>query len=128
MPIADRWDPELRTLFIEVRGSVSDAEFLAFTRGLLERSDLPTGHHELVDLSGLEATDVEPTTLRETATTFRSHDKTVYESRVAVVATSDIAFGLARMYQSFRGDSTVEFEVFRERAAALAWLRLPEGS
>jgi hypothetical protein len=69
---------------------------------------------------------VEATSLREAATTFRGLDTTVFETRVAILATSDVAFGLARMYQSFRGDSTVEFEVFRDRAAALEWLGLPE--
>jgi hypothetical protein len=128
MAIRDRWDPELRTLFVELSGVVNDAELVGYGQRLLRRDDIPLGHNELIDLRELEATDVESASLRETASAFRGQDKTVYESRVAVVATSDVAFGLARMYQSFRGDSTVEFEVFRDIAGARSWLGLdPEG-
>ncbi len=126
MPIRQRWDPELRTLFVAASGPVSDREFVDFFTALAERSDIPPAHRELIDLSELERTDVETASLRKTASTFRSLDETVFESRVAILATSDVAFGLARMYLSFRGDSTVELEVFRGRAAALEWLRLPE--
>jgi len=125
MPVEQRWDEKLRTFFVAVSGPVSDQEFVDFVMGLAKRDDIPTARKELVDLSELERTDVEADSLREAAVRFRGLDQTVFESRVAVVAPSDIGFGLARMYQSFRGDSTVEFEVFRARAAALEWLGLP---
>jgi hypothetical protein len=126
MPVRQRWDEELRTLFVTLSGPVSDQEFVDFATELVGRNDIPPAHMEFIDLSELKRTDVEATSLREAATTFRGLDTTVFETRVAILATSDVAFGLARMYQSFRGDSTVEFEVFRDRAAALEWLGLPE--
>lgn len=126
MPVRQLWEPQLRTLFVTASGPVSDQEFVDFALKLVECSDIPPARKELWDLSGLERTDVETASLRETASTFRDRDKTVFETRVAILATSDVAFGLARMYQSFRGDSTVELEVFRGRAAALEWLGLPE--
>jgi hypothetical protein len=42
--------------------------------------------------------------------------------QIAILARSDVAFGLARMYQSMLGHPQITMEVFRDRAAAMAWL------
>ncbi len=45
--------------------------------------------------------------------------------RVAVVAPSDVSYGLARVFQGFRGDALGnETQVFRARGEAEAWLAL----
>jgi hypothetical protein len=48
-------------------------------------------------------------------------------ARVAVIAVSDEFFGLARMYEMHREPTTVNIQVFREKAKATSWLGLPDG-
>ena len=43
----------------------------------------------------------------------------------AVVAGSDVAFGLARAHELLRRNLADALMVFRDRAVALAWLGLP---
>lgn len=43
-------------------------------------------------------------------------------SKVAVLAPSDLAFGLARTFEVHRADTTTELRVFREEQAARQWL------
>jgi len=42
---------------------------------------------------------------------------------VAVVAGKDLAFGLARMWEAFAGDTEWETKTFRSRSHAQSWIR-----
>ena len=44
-------------------------------------------------------------------------------SRVAIVATEDLAFGLSRMYEAFRAQDMVDIEIFRNEQDAHNWLK-----
>lgn len=43
-------------------------------------------------------------------------------SRAAIVASTDLAYGLSRMYEAFSYEERVEHGVFRTEAEALEWL------
>ena len=43
-------------------------------------------------------------------------------SRRAVVAPSDVAFGMARMFEQMRGDDAGEIRIFRTHEEAVSWL------
>jgi len=44
-------------------------------------------------------------------------------SRVAIVATTDFHYGIARMFTSFAGALDIDYQVFREESVAREWLR-----
>jgi hypothetical protein len=43
--------------------------------------------------------------------------------RYAILVTSDVAFGIARMYGAFVEDGLLDLRVFRDADEAMAWLR-----
>lgn len=122
MPISHRYDPGLRTLFIELTGEVSATELVDAARKLSSDESVPPGHLELVDLSRVENTDVTGATLRQIAGLFAEADRRPEDSRVAIVAPGDLYFGLSRMYEVYRDPSPVRIRIFRGLAEAKAWL------
>ena len=44
-------------------------------------------------------------------------------SRVAIVASEDLAFGLSRMYEAFRAQQNVDIEIFRTEEDAHKWFK-----
>jgi hypothetical protein len=46
-------------------------------------------------------------------------------SKMAVVATEDLSFGLSRVFEFFRYQDGVESRVFRNEEEALVWLNKP---
>lgn len=126
MPIGYRYDAALNTVFASAEDPLGDAELLEFGRRLATDPALPHGRRELIDLRGLSRSDVSSRALHEMAEAFRAEDRDTPGSRVAIVAFEDWAFGLSRMYQTFRDGSPVELRVFRELGAARAWLGLPD--
>ena len=126
MPIEHRYDPQLRTLFLDFSGEVSELELLDVARKLSSDPSIPPGHRELVDLSGVLVTDVTSLALRRVAQIYAEADKRPEDSRVAIVAPADLFYGLSRMYEAFREPSPLEIQVFRELREARAWLGLAE--
>ena len=56
----------------------------------------------------------------------RARDRWPLASRVALVASDDLAYGILRMYATYREDATLNNRVFRDEDAALAWLETGE--
>ena len=67
--------------------------------------------------------------MRRAAEIARRFDERTGSVRVAVLAPSDVAFGLARMYSILVDSLQREVRVFRRAAEARAWLCVanPEG-
>jgi hypothetical protein len=124
MPIAHHYDAELRTLFVEFSGEVSEAELVDVARKLASDPAIPPGHRELVDLTGIRNTDVSSATLRRVAYIYAEADQRPEESRVAIVAPADLYYGLSRMYEAFREPSRLVIRVFRDLPEARTWLGL----
>lgn len=122
MGVSHRWDGERGILLIEMIGVPTDAELLALAEGVAGNPEYPTPRRELVDLRGVETTEVSSTTLRRVTEVFQAADRNPAQSRIAIVAETNLAYGLSRVYQALRSRSPLRLEVFRDYEEALAWL------
>ena len=125
MPIEVRLDLEHRWVVAEGHGTVSMEEMLRYQQDVWSRPDV-AGWDELVDMSDVREA-IAPTAARmqELAARAVSMDHACGRSRLAIVAPQQEFFGLARMYEAYRGlaaRSTKQVVVFRDRAEATAWL------
>ena len=68
--------------------------------------------------SGWDLTSTQLQKLTEYAKT-----KFLPPSKVALVATKDLSFGISRVYEAFRKQEGLEIEVFRSEPEALNWLK-----
>jgi hypothetical protein len=124
MAISYRYDPDSRTVYIELSGELPEAALVDAARKMSSDPAIPPEHRELVDLRGLVATDVTPAALRQVARIFAATDTRPERSRVAIVAPGDLFFGLSRMYEAYRDASGLPLRVFRTLEEARAWLGL----
>jgi len=44
-------------------------------------------------------------------------------SRVAILVSEDLSFGVSRIYEAFRHSDLTKINVFRDKAEAIAWLQ-----
>jgi len=99
-------------------GIVTDRELLAHVRALTIDPRFVRNLHQLADLRDVTDVEVTAATIRKMASLNPCGDG----SRRAVVVTSDLLFGMARMYQILRDEPTDELEIFRTLDDALRWL------
>jgi len=126
VPVRDRFDADANLLVVTLEGAIGDEDLLKYARRVVESAEIPAGHDELIDLRGMEAGgQITTPGLRRVAALFARVDRTPDQTRVAFVASSDVGYGLARMYQAFRSESPLDLRVFRSMREARAWLELP---
>lgn len=105
-------------------GRVTDAELLEHDRLIAADPAVPRGHRELVDLRAVTSVDVSPEGLAALVERDARRPE-IAETRLAIVAPRDLAFGFGRAYQARSLASRPEVEVFRTAEAAAAWLGVP---
>ena len=123
MPFSYTVDSELRLVRTTGTGTISDEDSEQLSA--MQRSD-PRVHammRELLDLRLVEQLSITPGRLQFRAHTDRQYS-TEYANTLAIVVGSEVAFGVARMYELLT-DEHFLVRVFRDYAAACEWLGIP---
>lgn len=120
MPAKVSLDFETGIWTIELTGAL-DAKEVAEAVGSMVRSpDYQRSAPRLYDVREVEDS-IETPDLRSLAHRPEFIDN-VENARSAIVATRDLTFGIARMYQTWMDDQPVRVRVFRDVDEARAWL------
>lgn len=127
MPVAWSYDAAHGVLMVRMHGEVTDDDILGYAGHATHGLELPGKYHELIDLRDITVPRASTQSVRRVARMFEDAERDPVGVKIAFVATSDAAYGLARMYQALRDSSPVQMRVFREMAQARAWLGLPTG-
>lgn len=90
-------------------------------------SEYESGFDELWDLSELRELDLPASSLRKEVAKETRRRVDALTQRAAIVVTSPLLFGLARMYQTFSEleGNRLDIELFQSLELAKAWLGLP---
>ena len=125
MPIEYRIYHEQRLVVARGSGTVTDQDVFGYQRSVWSIPSV-AGYNELVSMTDAQGFAVPSIgRVQELADLAATMDHPVSESKFAIVAPDDIAFGLGRMYESCRGmnrASTKKASVFRTLPEALRWL------
>jgi hypothetical protein len=125
MPIEYCIDHERRLVMARGHGTLTHEDIFGYQRDVWSIPEL-AGYDELVDMSHVEHIALPSTErIRELARLSAGMDACSLASRFAIVAPTDLAFGLGRMYATYRSlddRSTKQVGVFRSQEAALAFL------
>jgi hypothetical protein len=113
-------DAVRRVVFTRGRGIVSTRDMQDLTNRLLADPRFNSEYRALADLSEVTEVTVDALALEETASI------PLYEpgTRRAIVAPSDVAYGVARMFAAYSERSGQDVRIFREMSAAEGWLGL----
>jgi hypothetical protein len=126
MPITYRIDRQRGIVWTHVTGVLTDAVLLAHKRRLVNDPDFQPGMRELSDVRAIERLEVTPKGISR----FVAQDKTdashLGDHRLAIVASENVVYGMARIYQALSDDSPSNVMVFRNPAEAKTWLEIDE--
>jgi hypothetical protein len=129
MPIDFVVDHEQRLIMTKAHGTMTHEDIAGYQQAIRSRREL-IGYNELVDMSQVERIALESIDrVRELAARSAGMDGDAPPSRLAIFAPTSEAFGLGRMYQTYRGldaRSKKEVGVFRTMEEAMAFLNKKE--
>ena len=128
MPIEYTYDEEKNVLYTRFYGVITDADLKAQGEAVTSDPRVMPGVRELVDLSGVEGEDVTSDGLAKNIQIDTMHREKLTGMKTAIVAATDLQYGLSRMYQALAEvqKSPAVIEVFREEKAAREWLGLED--
>ena len=125
MPIEFTIDPARRLVTATARGTLTGKDVFGYQRDVWSRPDVQ-GYNELLDMREVDHIDLPSVdNMRALAELSASMDAPATPSKFAIVATSDEAYGLSRMYETYRhleGAGTKQVAVFRTLTEAYAYL------
>lgn len=125
MPIDVRIDHERKLVVARVHGAMSDEETFGYQRRVWSDPEV-AGYDELVDMTAVGAIHLPSSArARELAALSASMDIPGPETKMAIIAPTDEAFGLGRMFEMMRElqpGSRRKVGVFRTEAEAMAFL------
>ena len=128
MPIEFSIDHENRLVRAKGHGTFTDEDVFSYQRDVWSRPEL-AGYNELMDMSEVRQIALPSIErVRDLAKLSASMDAEKSGSKFAIVAPSDLAFGLGRMYEMYRdlqSQSTKQVGVFRTLQEALEFLGPP---
>jgi hypothetical protein len=129
MAIEYRIHHDQRIVVAEGVGALTDDDFFRYQRDVWGRAEV-AGFDELVDMRRVEHVPF-PTAerMRMLASLSAEMDPPACASKLAIVAPSDVMFGLGRMYETYRGmngRSTKRVAVFRCIGDACEWLAIAD--
>jgi hypothetical protein len=119
MPFFYKIDKQRRLVMCTAAGVLTKADVLGHQERLLKDPDFDPSFSQLADLRHVTGLDVTAAGMRElTAKTIFSS-----ESRRAVIVSSELAYGLSRMFEIFRESKGERgIRVFRKLEDALDWV------
>lgn len=122
MPYRFDVDSDAQVVTKTVWGSYDDEQALQS----MKEFDQISGNHEfneLHDLTEVTSYDVSPATLKNLAyDSFNAEDQDFLPKRVAVVAPSDLVYGMTRIYDAYHEGSKEQIRVFRALEESIDWL------
>jgi len=121
MAVTYRRDLERRLLVVTLAGLVTESDLERLTEQVRNDPSLDPTWAALVDASTLNPAGLTSETLRSRAGIPRPRPVPI-----AIVAPTDVVFGLARMFQMMSEGQGNRIEVFRYTGDALAWLTTGE--
>jgi hypothetical protein len=114
-----------RRVLATPRGTLTNDDLFDYQEVTWSRPEL-AGFNELVDMRWVDEVAFRSSGhVVALAALSATMDAPAAPTKLAIVATQDLHFGLARMYQAYRASdtrSTKIVEVFRSLEEALAWL------
>lgn len=122
MPVRFDYHPAQNLLLGRAWGRLTAADLLDYAL-----PDYPVGTPELLDLREVEESELAGADIRRVAERERQGPNRI--SKMAILTTSTLGYGLSRMFQLLADDTDYEIHVFTELVEALKWIEreLPPG-
>lgn len=133
MPISYEIVHERKLVRATITGTLTREDAFAYQKNVWSLPEV-RGYNQLIDASEMGHVDIpfpSADAMRELSALAAGMDDPTLKTRFAIVATSAFAYGLARMYATYRAldaRSTRAVSVFRSVEDAMAWLEADDSN
>ncbi len=103
-------------------GVVTGADIIAANKEIYRNENFSRQRYQIVDRTNCTEYRVSNEEIRIIAEQDKAASKTNPNIIVSLISTTDLQYGISRMYQAYVGDSGFLTEIFRDRKSAEEWI------
>jgi hypothetical protein len=122
MSVDLHYDQERKILSVVLHGVIDVEEFSGIVETITHSEEYPADIPTLWDLSAVDASKVD-TSIIEKIIAIRARYPERGSTKLALLTSTDLAFGLSRMYEMTSSDMPQVIRVFKSRPEAESWLQ-----
>ena len=121
MPITFKIDNKAGIVYTTIDGDVGTDEILDGLKGILTHPDFRPGLNGIADLrnSNLHSFSAD---VKRIANLLIEYAGKIGPSKTAILVSTNVTFGMTRMFQTFAEKSSIQTEIFQDLKDALQWL------
>lgn len=129
MPAIHHIDSSSKLLITIWEGEAIDIDFIEAIKKYQQEIQSNSDYHhfnEMVDLTRVTSIKLTSNGIKNMLSIASNTDKDRTRTKLALIVTSNLAFGLARMYEIYRllsKHANKEIRVFKNEPDALAWIK-----
>ena len=120
--------PDLEILYIGGTGNVTTDEITTTGAKVFAESEWTNGFNILIDYREISKFEVKAEGVHKIINQDKANKHLFDQSKCAIVADSDLVYGLSRMWEILSEDSKIPTMIFRNIEDALQWLGLDRDS
>ena len=122
MPISYYIDADRNLIVTEADGILTNDDLYEHRRKILRDPAFRPGMRELADTLSVERHEMSIEGIQRLVELQNANETLMGEYRLAIVTDSELAFGMARVYQALTIESLTQVRVFKDIQEADAWL------
>jgi hypothetical protein len=122
MPIRTMIDKGSNLIRTTASGRVTGRDLVDYYHRLRAHPDFRGSLNEIFDATQVDTIDLTADDVRRLSSVTEEFTRRGVPVKVAIIAPGDLEFGMSRMYEMLQSQSINVLKVFRERAAAEAWI------
>ena len=126
MPIIYKIIPDLKFAYIRGMGKVTTDEIMTAGAKMFTESEWKNGFNILIDYREITELSVKTEDVEKIINQDKNNELLFDKSKCAIVASSDLVFGVSRMWEILSEDNKITTMVFRNIEDSLRWLGLNE--
>ncbi len=129
MPAKHIVDVEARLLITTWEGDATDMDFIEglkeYQKNIQSKSEYH-GFNEIINFTGIASIKLTASGLKRIGSIASTTDSKNISTKLAFIVSSNLAYGLVRMYEAYRSlsrNSTKLVRVFKKESDALEWVQ-----
>lgn len=126
MPVLYKIIPGLKAMYVSGKGKVSVEEIITEGARMFSDNEWRNGYKIMIDYRGITEFDVKTDDVMKIVNQDKSNEYLFDKSKCAIIACSDLVFGISRMWEALSGNKKTETMVFRDIDEAMEWLEVDE--
>ena len=126
MPLKHKIISDLKMVYVRGTGKVTADEIMTTGARIFTDSEWVNGFNIILDYREITELHVKTEDVKKIVAQDKRNEHLFNQSKCAIVAGSDLVFGLSRMWEAFSEDTKIETMVFRNIEDSLRWLGMDE--